>query len=1797
MRTSGGAGASLRRLRDAPPGHLHPLPIWLLILLLLCSLVAAEPASQPAQQRREWSPQIPLESQVTVGADGIATSRGAGRRRSDGLSITRSIPVDTGIAPDAAVDDQAIKFTPARVDLGRVETCSPQRYYVGVENRGRVSVRLDGADFTHEGFSLANDVRGIRLDPGDRFNVQFVFLPSEEEPKGVDAHLRVLTTSGLFSLPISSSEVVTNRYGVRAIRASVPVGVRFGQSLQFINPLNYTIRITEVYALDSFVHIDLLNGSNWIGSRWPREDDDKEAQEVPGEYDPQFDYIRRADRGAWDMPAGTTSPLIKVSLQKNMPAGVYFTFIHIAADKLRLLMVPVRITVLKPGIHIEPKELDLGMLTDLHDDVHREVSFTLYNTGLNPIEILELKVLESNLIVSAELWGRSSVIPPRTQVSNALAIQIRVDKEITGNCFASLMLKTNASSSELGQRRLKLYGRVAHGNVAFQLNETRFGVIFPLENVLREENDGEDCNNTANENGDELEMSATKLVSIIGENSSRGIMAGTTALRKLQLWNQFDCPVELQRVWVDSALSDQDGVSVYRFKQGVVPAGFAWPKISLQITPPLERKLKFLAPRTFSLMVETNVSRHRIQISVYYGFLNVNSTRGLQNYSVSGYFSDSHILEPNSSQSCLVVPKGGLVTGASPRIDGGQATTNTQAVRICQSLLFDLEKVASHRSRTEVVKMVNENPVPVTLKITNVSQGDIVGISIKADVTVAHPDAFPDASISNYWSNVAGNDSTGNSTKKYVRVGDSFVLQPGYQVEFSVNVMAQDILGELTVPVITVETPIEIFHLYVRLRSVQGTIEPVTPAIVLPSMFPGRTQVIHIHYRNTFEHAVTPLMATISSSNLKILSMRDAIAPKRVESVLDVLFSPAESSKCSDAVFLVDCLIPLPDTVHEQACEQLSDYGEFVDKRDLEALRRRDAFWGKMQESDHQSTVEAQVHLQTDIMEDVAEVTIKALLERPVVTASLHLSNNASRMIERTEFELTELLDRSYVFINVRNPSNISIQMELTIAETDQTLFYSCSEELNEDERSDHNRNGDTEDNSEGISALCLAEWKAATADAVALQRDRHVDIYVPPFYVQRRIIQVSAGEEAQLGPIYYLPSKVQEVATTVFVRNDLSHIEPVQLLARSGKGTLDLLVDTPADSSKPRFDEENIAEDCALFGCNGILHFSLTHDDALTDYTQDAGFLLSNTGPFGLVVRTMNVEPPSWTSDAASRMSDFLVTLEEFPGQNDKNGKVVLSPGTTARFRVSFRASCFAARVASWLIIDTSDTIKRIQLQGTITTDAAFSCLRSRMAPPLRNACLYAWIIAAMVTVITMLYTVLLLVYDAWTHEAVPHVQLFNLAAKTDSTSTEMATNEDITFSNMEGEGKLPPLKLASFNRLLEDMEQTAFTPSARVVTPAVSHLLEQRRKGLHSSVRTGNVHVNEGKNATVPLAANAKPCENEAISLSLEAERISPSNMASTITEPSFSLRDVQEEAENESGASNLSASAPQNVFSVIKLLEDINDRKRSELSSDERSSESPASSSHSSIVQPDAEESSRDAHFPQLSFGSLDDQRKLGTGSALHAAIDTNSTKTAEEAFEAFKSLSTRWRSEDWQNNLNEPPSPSLSGNFSDWNGTLSLNTLGNGLLGSTDTGNQRDETVRSGNRSESSSFIGAAPRLYLNEFAAFDAPGARLSTGTTPKSTSKKAPPGFTPADAKPLEARAAFERLRSRTTPSVPTVSSSNDGFGGNSVFASKLPLFGPALPPTNDDRVMLGSVGRIGSGRLKGLHGLDAPTK
>lgn len=1793
---------SVDSFRVATPGRF-PTLLWPLVLIYFVTIVDALPL------RREESSPIPRESRVTLGPDGFVTSRGAGRRRSDGLSITRSHIDATNSILDAIIDDQAIKFTPVRVDLGRVETCCPHTQDVRVENRGRVSVRLDEADFSHEGFSLANDIRGIRLDPGDRFNVQFVYVPSREDAQGVDARLRISTTSGIFSLPIFSPEIVRNRYGVSAIRAPISHGVRYTKSLEFTNPTDSTIRLTEMYTLDNFISLELSDGNVWIRPRWPREGDEEETPEVPGNYDAERDYKRRSHRGCWDMPPGSTNPLVKVSLPKNTLVGVYKTFIHVFAGNERLLVVPVHITVYTPGIHVIPDKLDLGMLLDFPDEnEEHKVSLDLYNAGVNYIDVLELLVLESNLIVSAQLWGESSVIPPQSEVKDALTVRIRVDTKTTGSCLGSVMLRTNASDDELGLQILLVYGHVTHGGVVYQLDKTQFGVVMPIENVFRAVDDAEAIESGKDRVVEDSEMAVTKLVSKIDQDESTAVMAGTSAIRKLRLWNLFDSPVEMQHVWVEPMSPGQDEVSVYSYTQGEVPIGSPWPEVVLEITPVLQIVKDRSVVRSYFIMVETNVSRHRIQLSVYHGFLLANSTRGLQQYSNSGYSSDSD--SSDVSQSCLKVPKGGLVTRALPRIDGGDGAIGTQAVQICRSLVFDLGKVVSRHARTEVVTLTNENPVSITLTVSSISTGGNFEVNIRATVSRVDPSATASGTLP-YWYNEFDDNSTQDNTT--VVAGDRFELQPGFQVEFYVNVLTNERIGELIASVMTVETPMEAFHFYARLRSIQGTVKPVSSVIVLPAMLPVHSKDIQIQYRNTLKHLVTPLKATISSSNWKVLTMKNLMAPNHVENVLNVRFSPTENARCLDALFLADCFIPMPDSVYEQTFQQLSNYEEFVTHHDLKALKHRNARWGRMRDSKVHMTVETLVHLQTDIVEDVAEVTIKAVLERPLVTAlasaSLQKDRNTSNVIE---FEMTELHERRQMYVNVRNPSNFSVRMELAVAETDRHLFYSCKSDTEVTE------NENTDDVLGHISLSCLAEWKKKIDDAVAFEWISHDTSNIAPFYFRKRTVLVPAGKEAQLGPIYYYPSKVEDVATTVYVRNRLSHIEAVPILAHSGKGSLVISVDTMAGLGEPIFeptersghsdDDDDMAKLDALFGNQGHLSFDLSEDDAQTDYAQSADILLSNTGAVGLAIRSVDVDDlddfskmlSSEPAETPSPTKDFVVSMEDLTLQLSEDDRIILPADTTARFRVTFRPSCFASNVKSWLIVISSDSIKLIRLQGKIATGAAFSCLRSRTSLLWQIGCYWVWIVTTAVTVVTALYVTLSIAYDV---EAVQQIQILKSGA---AASVKTSPIRDQSEDRDVQEKRSTPSTFEATNGRSEKIQQADFAPSVQVKTRANLKLLEQRQTELKSSDQTcmpsGADLGDEDEKPAAPLVMKAKTSENKDTLPSPVADK-APQSLAVT----KASVRDVQEvtveKAEHEDKSQCKSASR-----TLMEVLKD-GDRDKTDAegsdsdeeireSSDEASSDSEiesfealrksAPSSPSRVIHP--EESRLDAVLAQWSLHSRGNQQKPDKA-PLPPPIDTSLIEKPEEPFKAFESISARWRSKDWQQNLSKQ---SPSDTFLDWNNSLSFNTLGSNLLDSTVDATQRVADDRLKGRRESSSGLGAGPRLYGDDFAAFARAGS-MSTGTTPNAASRKAPPGFTPADAKPLKMQAAAGWLRNSCdpAPSVPAVKSS---FDNHSVFASKLPLFGPPLHSTSDDYATLGNVGRIGSGRSKVLRGFDTST-
>ncbi|KAL7692176.1 putative transmembrane protein [Plasmopara halstedii] len=1776
-------------MRTTIPGRLRTL---LLTLSLVFSVATIQVASS-----YDSSSQISLESRVTLGPEGFVLSNGAGRRRSDGKTITHSHSAAIGNVLNAIKDEKLIEFTPARVDFGRVETCALFTQDVLIKNRGHVSITLDTVDFSCEDFSLANDIRSVRLEPGDHFNLQIVYVPSEESANGMDTHLRLSTTSGVFSVPITTSEIVQNRYGVKSLQALASRDLHFRTSLEFTNPLDTTIRLTDMFTLDKYIDLELRRGNEWIRSQWLREGEDKKVPETSEKDDLELDNNRRLNkrqphRGSYDLLPGITSPLVEVSLPRTTPVGVYTTYIFFYAGSECLLVIPVRITVLTPGVHVIPDKIDLGILLDTTAKNSHEVSLNLYNAGANYIDVMELLVLESNLVVSAQLWDESSVIPPQYEAKDALTVRIRVDTKSSGTCVGSVMLRTNASSDEFGQQILLVYGHVIHGSLVFQLHTTHFGIVMPLANVFRDDHVAEVI-----EDGDELlarssEMAATELVSRLDQAGSTTVLAGTTVVRKIRFWNLFDSPVEMQHVWMEPTTSGHDEISVYKFTQGEALTGSYWPEVLLEFTPALQSGKDIIVARSYFLMLETNVSRHRIQLSVYHGFLRANSTRGLHQYSVSGYSSDS------GSLPCLEVPKKGQDIRVLPQIDGGDEVADAQAVQICRSLVFDLGKVASHHPRTEVVMLRNDNPVLITLNVSSVSTGGIVGVSIRADISLIDREFAVSGSPPYWYDEVDSNATSSNIT---ISTGKRIELPPGFQVKFYVQVLASQLFQRLTAPVMTVETPTEAFHFYARLCSVQGTVKPVTQVINLPSMLPVHSREIHIQYNNTLEHIVTPLEARVSSSNLKILSKKNTIAPNHVENVLTVRFSPTENSRCLDALFLADCFISLPDSVYEQTFTQLSDYGDFVSYHDLKALKYRNARWGRIRDSKVHMMVESQVFLQTDIVEDIAEVTIKALLERPLVTAlaSASLQKN-SNMSSAINFEVTELHERRQMFVNVRNPSHQTVRMELTIAETDRHMFFSCKSDT------DVSADGEVDDETGKISPLCSAEWNTEIDNAVATEWIMHSASNVPPFYFRKRIVQVPAGSEARLGPIYYLPSKVQNVNTTVYVRNRLSHIEAVSIQAHSDKGLLAVSADVVAGPGKivflpvkrsDVFEADDLAMFDSHFGDQALLSFHISGVDALTDYTQSANILLTNIGALGLTIRSVNIDEyvdifkvlssrskSSESSAVASRTKDFVVSLEEHTLKFDEDRRIILPANKTASFRLSFRPSCYESSVKGWFTIVSSDSIRLVRLHGSITKGAAISCLRSRTPLRWQIGLYWVWMLATAVTMMTIFHTVSI-AYDGLSFELLRRFQLFRPEASTSNETVVPDQNIDTAILNVK-QKRPKSCTFDTISRRLEQIKQTGFTPSAHVETRAVSKLMEQRVKELNLSERCSSpskaVLDDKGKKEAALSITKVLYNEDKDVSSSLVVEN---DPVGAGAAEPG--ARDTQGNTVKEVKHKDYTTSTLPEILNVndrrnsdAEAIDSIDkgSSESSDVGSSKTSFESYQRSPSSSPSRTDHPDDSRlDAVLSEWSLSSLGNQPKLVT-TLPPPPIDTSLSTKPEEPFEAFESLSKRWRSKDWQQNLSNS---SLSGNFPEWSNSMLFNTSKSDSLGLTASGNRSIET-------DTSEFK-VGPRLNGHDFAASAPRAGSLSTNSTPNAALRKAPPGFTAADAKPLETQAAFGFRRNNGEPS-------RSPLTLDSTFASKLPLFGPPLLSTSNENVTLGNVGRIGSGRSKVPRGVDQST-
>lgn len=1357
---------------------------------------------------------------------------GRGRaNRPSGISITRGLPLTTHKVDPAfhygylAMDDRALKFSPEQLHMGVRPTCTPILWHVEIVNSARVGLRLDDVEFTRGGFEVLTNVQGIVLEPSGRLTVQFLFTPSFPD-ETYEAFMRVFTSSGQFALRITA-KIELHEFGVTGIRAIVPVATDFDTTLVMRNPYhNDVLRVLDVFSRDPIGTFSMPEGETAISPP---------SRAQPG----------GPRTGAWTIPPGERRRIVDYKFYSKH-TGVFFTYIRIvvtASDhhQQQQVAIPVVIEVVPEGLHFEPSKVDLGVLTAY--DPLRQVDVHLFNAASVPIKIYSVHVDETttNMDIIVKMNG-PIVIPPRTRIRHAINVRAAAlskresdgqESDNVTECFATLFMKTN--HSDVLNATMDIRGVWLKGTLAYDFNETLVGVVGSLLEAFGGENN-------TNEEEDEQEPSVgTRLqtMSAFMNGSIAGVHAGATVVRSLRLQNLYNVHLDLERVWVSPYRTSQgdnplDIVHVDHFERGLAKSGEFWPgEVRLRVTPP--RLDDLFAPRMVPVSIETNLMTHHVPVHVFYGFLQVKTRFRWLNHSQIGYQPASKPKGQKPLKKCLLVTDFDLNT--QPK-DG--ANNN---VKLCRSFVLEMGKVSAHGAHTEVLNLTNVNPIPVDIKVASMIKSELFDLSILSTLSKARQASPEVAAVGRKYADQVAKSLQMNimasllaytnpkAQQQNFKLHEDIVIPPGYDFTLQLGLKVGQELGAFTQYLLTLETPFEFLHVYARFESVTGVVRPVVTDVQLPPMFPGSTAFVDLHYQSTFAHNVPTHSVHVPRSLIQVVTTNTYIEAGRTHSGFSFLFSPSYSNVCVQSKYLADCL--LPDIAEPTLGITLSDFGDDVSDEDMAQLGRRQSAWEKVAATNYTAT--AVMQLRTAIM-DTDAVRVTAPLMRPSVAMVNASSGNGYAVID---FNLTKVLQRQARTVKVRNPSSISIDMELAVSVRDRALFYKCS---------------NTDEDNE---AACLKEW-----EALVLQGAGDATQSVAPFFVSRRVVRVLYGQEAELGPVYFFPSHAFEVDKAIFVRSELTHLESVRLLARSGKGALDLRMlidhdegDTTATASQsksvyePPYEWDLNKRDKRDSG-NPVVHFKMSHQTGplVPVRPQQKDIELRNVGTYNLAVESVHL---IYDRTAPLLRDTFTVSIEDVepslqpspssPGRPSENpeGPILVAPGKSIRLRVVYEPNCYVAHIEQELVLVVDDQTIRVPLLVDVRPSGSFDCLRAKVPVTVRALTLLVWKLVVLWAVVVAVYSVYYGLSDVWSvYCREMALRVSDHQSSTAVVDKEMAMADSAAGDTLEASG-LENDKHEATIRLLDKLEANCFVPDTRgVQTPGVTKLLHAREKKKSSSV-----------------------------------------------------------------------------------------------------------------------------------------------------------------------------------------------------------------------------------------------------------------------------------------------------------------------------------------------------------------------
>ncbi|DAZ93032.1 TPA: hypothetical protein N0F65_012990 [Lagenidium giganteum] len=833
------------------------------------------------------------------------------------------------------------------------------------------------------------------------------------------------------------------------------------------------------------------------------------------------------------------------------------------------------------------------------------------------------------------------------------------------------------------------------------------------------------------------------------------MVMNTTTRRTVRVTNAFHATVAIQRVFISSPTHE---VAVVDFPTTIAGPGGKFPPITLEVRPDAASH-NDRSPRMVAMVIETDISRHVVPIRLHHGVMHLESSSGLQGQLLLGQ-------NDNQTSSRLTCADG----------------MHKGSVIPCRVHVFDLQRISSDGLRVETINVTNVNPAWMPVQIKHFSSLDgVFSVSMSAEVVNSPFLDRASAGIFNSDLREVDHGAVAGDFEQALGQGQTLILQMAFQIHRAAGLVSHHVL--------TISTFTHIYEFHVQMDTVEGVISPVRREIRLKPTFVGKADVLDLNYDSSFEHAVDIVGVEVSNPLTRVVEARAELLQQKDQEALRVVFAPVFDKRCSTAKFLANCLLP-----KRFQHDNLSPYGATVTAEDVEALElHRKAFVVDDADDDAVSAIvlKSDVVLETEIM-NAPPVTISSPLTWPVVT-----SVNAEAWLTPVRFQLTELLEQTRAFVHVKNPSNITINVELVMHEADQELFYSC------------------EDNS-GSERACLSEWQ----DFAMYGPDVRP---TPPFFLRQRLVRLRPGESSDLGPIYFFPTTVQELNTTVYIRNDLSHIEPVRLEARSGKGELALELLAKDGNEKETLTLAASPRPTLNFRDRDL-------ETSMTQFNQWKRIRLSNVGTFALRIHNIRLkdEHPERTTRSASVGRAFSLSIESDMKQltvfDTDTAALTLHPGESLIFRTYFHPSCFISNIERLLVVESSDGVRKVHLAGEITHRAAFAFLRSVIPMRILSVLVRIWMIGVCVASVMACYCLVTCAEDYWVSFRHREAEMI-VADKTNVLAEAAQLVSDEGYASAE---------LDALVGMLDEIESASFIPTTRELTPTVLSLLESREKGV---------------------------------------------------------------------------------------------------------------------------------------------------------------------------------------------------------------------------------------------------------------------------------------------------------------------------------------------------------------------------